>query len=141
PGSWYEQNRPPLFFDLSDQRLSLNPFPGFQEGGLFAVGSISNPPYVNFEVPFGWYNFDSATRQAHLVVRGGYSPAEAPLSFELPSPRLGVRYSWKTDDDQRWRYGLQLSDFHEYSDEVTIGDTKIIAVHPEEWPEWVISRP
>jgi len=139
--NWFQENPWPVAVDVSSMNIRINPFVTFQIGGTYAINSINPAPYVNFEAPFAFYNFNPDTRQAHLVVRGGYSPDEAPLGIDLPSPRLGVRYSWKTDDDQRWRYGLQLSDFHGYSDEMLLGDTKIIAVQPEEWPEWVVSKP
>lgn len=122
-------------------KVNLQPFVTHQTGGTYAINSINPPPYVNFEAPFAFYSFDTTTREAHLVIRGGYSPAEAPLLATPPSPLLGIRYSWKTEDQHRWRYGLQLHDFHAYEDTVMTGDVEIIAVEPEEFPEWVVSQP
>lgn len=139
--NWFTQNPNPLFFNLRTMALAAYPFPGFQNGGMYNVNSISFAPHVNFEAPFVFYNFDPSNRFAHLVVRSAYSPAEAALGATLPSPRTGIRYSWKTDDVQRWRYGLQLSDFHAYEDLVMLGDTEIVAVEATKFPEWVTSRP
>lgn len=139
--NWFISNPNPLLFDLQTMNLRTNPFPGFQNGGMYNVNSISFDPHINFEAPFVFYNFDPDNRFAHLVVRGVYSPAEAALGIALPSPRLGIRYSWKTDDVERWRYGLQLSDFYVFEDRVQVGDTEIIAVEAEQFPKWVTSKP
>lgn len=138
--NWFEENPSPIFFHIGLNNIYLRPFVTFHIGGSYHINSINPPPNVNFEAPFAFYNFDQKTRQSQLVIRGGYSSVEAPLDYTLPSPRLGVRYSWKTDDDQRWQYGLQLSDFYEYVDEITLGDSKIITVEPEKLPKWVISK-
>jgi hypothetical protein len=134
------QNPNPLFFSLHNMALELYSFTGFQIGGMFQINSLTNPPHVSFESPFNFYNFDPKTRQAHLVIRGFYSAANDPRDTVLPLPRLSVRYSWKTEDEQSWHYGLQLSDFHTYQDRIMIGDTEIYSVEPEKFPEWVTNK-
>lgn len=137
---WTVENPLPITLDTTAIELRLAPFVGFQNGGMYTINSITLPPHVNFEAPFGFYTFDRDTRQPHLVVRGGYFPARSNLGEELPSPRLGIRYSWKMHDEQRWQYGLQLSDFHTYSKTLTVGSTELIVPQPEEFPDWVMSR-
>lgn len=139
--NWSLENPLPIFFDIQSMQLVLAPFVGFQNGGMYIVNSISLPPHVNFEAPFAFYNFNKNTRQSHLVVRGSYRPSEANPERELPSPRLSVRYSWKVLDEQRWRYSLQLSDFHVYSNTMRVGPVEFYAPSPKELPGWIISKP
>lgn len=138
---WFERNPNPLYLDLRDYTFRLNPFPGFQNGGMYAINSSTYPPRVSFESPFAFYNFDPSTRYAHLVVRGSRFPAGIPFG---PEPynleRTTFRYSWKTDSPTVWRYGLHLAGFYPYEETYQIGGQKFNAPSPANLTRFVVGR-
>lgn len=138
---WFEQNPNPLYLDLRDYTFRFSPFPGFQNGGMYAINSSTYPPKVSFESPFVFYNFDSATRYAQLVVRGSRFPAGTPFG---PEPygleRTTFRYSWKTDSPTVWRYGLHLAGFYPYQETYQIGGQKFNAPSPANLTRFVVGQ-
>lgn len=135
---WYQQNPPPINFDVHGMQIQLQSFVGFQNGGVYAVNSSSLPPNVDFETPYVFYNFDSSSRFPHLLVRGDYTP---PFNGQAEESELRIRYSWKTDSENLWRYSLQLVDLYEYTDLVQIGNIGIKSVEAGEFPNWIMSKP
>lgn len=138
---WFEQNPNPLYLDLRNYTFRFSPFPGFQNGGMYAINSSTYPPKVSFESPFAFYNFDPATRYAHLVVRGSRFPAGVPFG---PEPyrleRTTFRYSWKTDNPTVWRYGLHLAGFYPYQETYQIGGQKFTAPSPTNLTRFVVGQ-
>lgn len=139
--NWFTQNPNPLFFNLQRMTLETNPFPGFQNGGMHNVNSLNFAPDINFEAPFVFYNFDQNSRQTQMVVRGAFFPVNDPhVPFRTDYGQAGYRYSWKTDSDVYWAYGLQMAGMRNYEDWVTVGDLQFRSVPPEIFPEWVVNH-
>lgn len=152
PSDWYVENQPPLFFQLPNERnpnayryqLRLFSFVSFHTGGTYWVNSTIFPPFTNFESPFVFYNFDPSTRQSQLVVRNGGSrigSGEFPLN-EGQQENL-IRYSWKMDRDDTWKYGLHLVGFNPYdaTHRMTIGDENLFMPSEEAFAPWVVEHP
>ncbi len=139
--NWFFVNPRPIYFDLSRMKLRINSFVGFQTGGTYVINSDNVPPFVSFESPFAFYNFDPSTRQAHMIVRAESYPAE---SFIGPLPnnftRTAFRYSWKTNSELRWRYTFHVAGPHPYDEDITIGDITFKNISMDNLPAWIADK-
>jgi hypothetical protein len=139
--SWFVENLRPIEYDLRRFELDTNSFIGFQTGGTYWINSDSYPPHVGFESPFAFYSFDPGTRFAHMIIRAESYPAESPFGPDpLNFTRTAFRYSWKTDDDNEWRYGIHVAGPHPYDEEITIGERTFINVSMERLPTWITEK-
>ncbi len=131
----------PVFFSHETRVLEQN-WSGFHIGGMYQINSISLPPATDFESPFAFYRFDEdAGRYANLVVRSDIWPEghrHGPLPYY--AQRTAVRMSWTTDRPDRWRYSLSVNGPHKHDQTVTVGDTEVVAIEYDEYPEWILSR-
>lgn len=139
---WFSENPNPLLFDLRKNHLEVNPFTGFQNGGMYVINSNTPGPDVAFESPFIFYNFDPTTRYAHLVVRGLHFPrwvefGPEPYSLE----RTSFRYSWKTDEETAWRYSVNVAGFYPYPSNLEVGGEKFKAPSANATPKFVVGQP
>lgn len=139
--NWFEANQRPIEYDLRRHELDTNSFIGFQTGGTYWINSDSYPPYVGFESPFAFYNFDPETRFAHMIIRAESYPAQSPFGPDpLNFTRTAFRYSWKTDDITEWRYGIHVAGPHPYDEEITIGERTFVNVSMERLPTWITEK-
>jgi hypothetical protein len=139
--NWFEQNPNPLYFDTDRSQFTLLPFVGFQNGGTYELNSLSIPPHLDFESPYGYYNFDASSREAQLVVRAESFPTGDTFGAQPHDrQRSSFRYSWKTWDDKRWAYSLDVAGFYPYTQKLQLGDTQFWGVAANELPNWVASK-
>lgn len=136
------ENPQPLGFYMHRSTFELFSFVGMQSGH-YAVNSHSLPPDIDFESPYAWYNFDPVSRYPQLLVRGFYSPKDDLFVRDAVGvrDRSSYRYSWKTGDEQKWRYTLHGEGLFSYDEVVSIGDVEFNAISPENLPGWVASNP
>lgn len=139
--SYNNMNPNPIMFNIEQLALSLCPFTNNQSGGSYYVSSVSNPPDVDFESPYAFYNFDPSTRKAHLVIRAERYPAnDIHDSDNRVIEQSTFRYSWKMENDEDWRYALGFSGFHPFEDQYQIGNEALTVVGPDQLPNWILSR-
>jgi hypothetical protein len=132
----------PLFFDLRTYEFQLHNFVGFQDGGIWAVNSLSKPPDIDFEAPFVFYNFNTSNNYADLVIRSGYFSGGS-VFFYMPEHDLAtnkIRYSWKTNSSLDWHYGIHTVGLKDMPEMVAVGDHVLHSVLPDHLPGWVIDN-
>jgi len=128
---------------LDRSELEVSSFVGFHIGGMYQSNSLTLPPYMNFETPFAFYNFaPEETRLAHLVVRGSHTPPKDPFRGLVARgvPKTDFRYSWKTFNNNRWRYGLHLAGTYPFDEKIKIGTEEFYSVAPDILPEWIVEK-
>lgn len=132
----------PLYFDLRTYTFQLHKFAGFQQGGTWAVNSISNPPDVDFEAPFVFYNFDSSNNYSELVIRSFYMPSESQFfNFKFSGlPSNEIRYSWKTTSSLDWQYGIHTNGLKEMPEQVSVGGIIMNSISADAFPGWVVDN-
>lgn len=139
--SRFVENPNPITFSLKEKLVQMYPFVAYQTAGHYTFYSSSNPYYLNFESPFAFYGF-TGSRWPELAIRAAVFPAGDRFG---PGPternRMTFRYSWKTDDQQLWRYALNFAGFFPYTDQVQIGGTTFWGIPYERFPDWVVSNP
>lgn len=139
---WYQRNPSPLYYSLPASQLLINHFVGFENAGNYAINSLAQPPSVDFESPFGFYNFLPNSRHSQLVVRSESFPATDVLSPYAAAHRVmtSFRYSWAGSNPTLWDYSLQVAGSIPLSKTVRIGGQVVHTIPPRTLPKWVISQ-
>ncbi|NJN65397.1 MAG: hypothetical protein HC884_01130 [Chloroflexaceae bacterium] len=142
----WEKNPSPFYYDMAWQQLQLKGFVGIQTAGSYYYNSYLLPPIISFESPYAFYNFapDVRTnpdrRQVHLLVRAEYAPLEDSFAHQTHKDRSNLRYAWKTEEEDLWRYNIKMAGSYRYTEEIQIGNISLIGVPPSTYPQWVISK-
>lgn len=139
---WYQVNPQPFFWDIPASQLLLNSFVGFENAGNYRINSKTSPPWVDFESPFGFYNFLPHSRTSQLVVRSESFPANDIFDGLAASheARTSFRYSWAGSNPSLWDYSLQLAGTMPLNHMVTIGGVSFRSVGPLNLPSWVVGQ-
>ncbi len=139
---WYRANPTPFYWDVPASQLLINPFVGFENAGNYSISSKANPPAVDFESPFGFYNFLPTSRLSQLVVRSESFPTKDTMDGLSASnhPRTSFRYSWAGSNPALWSYSLQLAGSIPLNHKVTIGGTTVDSIGPTSLPSWVVNQ-
>ncbi|MCE5359412.1 MAG: hypothetical protein JJ714_00105 [Acidithiobacillus sp.] len=138
---WFSENPAPFYLNVHTFKLESFPIVGFEEGGMFRFNSLSYPPHVDFESPFGFYNFVPDSRYAQLVVRSQSFPIHdifGPVSPEFQ--RSYFRMSWKMQNQTLWRYSLSVQGFFPFTHQIDIGGVQLWAEPFQTYPKWVASQ-
>lgn len=139
---WYQENPSPLYYSLPASQFLINQFVGFENAGNYQINSLAHPPLVDFESPFGFYNWLPNSRYSQLVVRSESFPSTDILSPYPTAHRTmtSFRYSWTGSNPTLWDYSLQLAGSIPLNQTVTIGGTKLRTIPPNTLPAWVVNQ-
>lgn len=140
--NYFEENPNPIYFNLENYQIKLNHIPGFQNGGMYRINSLVQPPDLDFENPFVFYSFNPEVRYAHLAIRGinYHSGDYHELSDLVEINRSSFRYSWKVKNDIHWDYGIYVAGFYPYEDQFMIGGTLINGIQADDLPGFVTDQ-
>lgn len=140
--NWYHENPSPLYYSLPAAQLLTHSFVGFENAGNYQVNSLLDPPSVDFESPFAFYNFVPNSRYSQLVVRSESFPANDPFGPDasVHRKRTSFRYSWAGSNPRLWSYSLQLAGSIAFRRSVQIGGIRFKGIAPRELPSWVTEQ-
>jgi hypothetical protein len=133
----------PVYLNFETHELVTN-WAGFQNAGVYAINSLSYPPYTDFESPFAWYQFDPSFGQyPNLTIRSEAWPIQSSHYLkDVNAQRNAVRMSWTADTlPFTWRYSLTAIGNNSMNENIKIGNTEISSISYRNLPNWVMSNP